>query len=133
MRQIVCVNVGNANEIVVVFKQSTGQDGVVHPTVTRFYFVREHRLHGIVTGMQSIKIMASLGDKLDRLLVSFKDAKVGGSTSFEVVILTFVSQVALLEWSDAVHDLITVSIHTYERAPQLVSNVRRYVHHAITH
>lgn len=27
---------------------------------------------------------------------------------------------ALLEWSDAVYDLITVSIHTYERAPQLV-------------
>jgi cleavage and polyadenylation specificity factor subunit 1 len=48
--------------------------------------------------------MASVGDKLDRLLVSFKDAKV-----------------ALLEWSDAVHDLITVSIHTYERAPQLIS------------
>ena len=29
-------------------------------------------------------------------------------------------QIALLEWSDAVHDLVTVSIHTYERAPQLV-------------
>lgn len=29
-------------------------------------------------------------------------------------------KIALLEWSDAIHDLITVSIHTYERAPQLV-------------
>lgn len=27
---------------------------------------------------------------------------------------------ALLEWSDTVYDLITVSIHTYERAPQVV-------------
>lgn len=27
--------------------------------------------------MESIKIMASLEDKLDRLLISFKDAKVG--------------------------------------------------------
>jgi hypothetical protein len=34
---------------------------------------------------------------------------------------TDITQIALLEWSAAVHDLITVSIHTYERAPQLVS------------
>ena len=30
-------------------------------------------------------------------------------------------QIALLEWSDAIHDLLTVSIHTYERAPQMES------------
>ncbi|KAH8992719.1 CPSF A subunit region-domain-containing protein [Lactarius akahatsu] len=74
------------------------------PTVTRFHFVREHRLHGTVTGLESVRIMSSFEDRLDRLLVSFKDAKI-----------------ALLEWSTAVHDLITVSIHTYERAPQLLS------------
>ncbi|KAL0062576.1 mRNA cleavage and polyadenylation factor subunit [Marasmius tenuissimus] len=73
-------------------------------TVTKIYHVREHRLHGIVTGMEGVKTVASIEDKLDRLLVSFKDAKI-----------------ALLEWSDAVNDLITVSIHTYERAPQLVA------------
>ncbi|TFK39321.1 CPSF A subunit region-domain-containing protein [Crucibulum laeve] len=85
--------------------KAVGQKSWLHfPTVTRFYFVREHHLHGIVTGMEGVKIMSSLEDRLDRLLVSFKDAKV-----------------ALLEWSDAVHDLITVSIHTYERAPQLLS------------
>lgn len=32
-------------------------------------------------------------------------------------------QIALLEWSTAVHDLVTVSIHTYERAPQLVRGI----------
>ncbi|KAF7341963.1 Protein CFT1 [Mycena venus] len=74
------------------------------PTVTRIYFVREHSLHGIVTGVEGIQVMASIEDKLDRLLVSFKDAKI-----------------ALMEWSDTVHDLVTVSIHTYERAPQLIS------------
>ncbi|GLB39375.1 putative CPSF A subunit region [Lyophyllum shimeji] len=85
--------------------KSVGQNGVVTPrTVTRFYLVREHRLHGIVTGMEGVKVIATLEDKLDRLLVSFKDAKV-----------------ALLEWSTAVHDVVTVSIHTYERAPQLMS------------
>jgi len=35
--------------------------------------------------------------------------------------LTDITQIALLEWSASLHDLITVSIHTYERAPQLVS------------
>ncbi|KAJ2917885.1 hypothetical protein MD484_g2498, partial [Candolleomyces efflorescens] len=77
---------------------------VQQATVTRMYFVREHKLHGTVTGLSGVKIISSLDDKLDRLLVSFKDAKI-----------------ALLEWSDAVHDLVPVSIHTYERAPQLMS------------
>ncbi|TDL22024.1 hypothetical protein BD410DRAFT_828742 [Rickenella mellea] len=76
----------------------------VVPTTARLYFLREHRLHGIITGLESLKIMSS-EDNLDRLLVSFKDAKI-----------------ALLEWSDVVHDLITVSIHTYERTPQMLSS-----------
>ncbi|TFY80517.1 hypothetical protein EWM64_g3505, partial [Hericium alpestre] len=85
--------------------KTTGLKGATGPpTVIRLYFVREHRLHGTVTGLESVRIISSIEDKLDRLLVSFKDAKI-----------------ALLEWSDAVHDLITVSIHTYERAPQLLS------------
>ncbi|EPQ53745.1 hypothetical protein GLOTRDRAFT_107026 [Gloeophyllum trabeum ATCC 11539] len=79
-------------------------DSAYANTRTRLYLIREHRLHGTVTGMESVKIMSTLEDKLDRLLVSFKDAKI-----------------ALLEWSTAVQDLITVSIHTYERAPQLMS------------
>ncbi|KAI0754932.1 CPSF A subunit region-domain-containing protein [Daedaleopsis nitida] len=85
--------------------KSTGQNGVPHsPTVNRFYLVREHRLHGTVTGLEAVRTVHSLEDKLDRLLVSFKDAKI-----------------ALLEWSDPIHDVITVSIHTYERAPQLMA------------
>jgi cleavage and polyadenylation specificity factor subunit 1 len=59
-----------------MYPQSTVQkESAGPPTVTRLYLIREHRLHGIVTGIESIKIMASL-DQLDRLLVSFKDAKV---------------------------------------------------------
>ncbi|KAI0731786.1 CPSF A subunit region-domain-containing protein [Fomitopsis betulina] len=83
--------------------KTNGQNGLLEPqTVTRFYLVREHRLHGIVTGIEAVRIVSSIEDNLDRLVVSFKDAKI-----------------ALLEWSDGIHDLITVSIHTYERAPQL--------------
>ncbi|KAH8116054.1 cleavage factor protein [Phellopilus nigrolimitatus] len=73
-------------------------------TTFRFYFIREYRLHGNVTGIEAVKIVSTAEDNLDRLVVSFKDAKV-----------------ALLEWSIPVHDLITVSIHTYERAPQMAS------------
>ncbi|KAF9527699.1 CPSF A subunit region-domain-containing protein [Crepidotus variabilis] len=74
------------------------------PSVTRFYLIREHRLHGMVTGMEGVRTVASQEDHLDRLLISFKDAKI-----------------ALLEWADSVYDLVTVSIHTYERAPQLLA------------
>lgn len=53
------------------------QKGPVHtPTVTRFYLVREHRVHGIITGIEGVRIVTSAQDSLDRLLVSFKDAKV---------------------------------------------------------
>lgn len=44
--------------------------------IIRLYFIREHRLHGIVTGVETVRIMSSIGGSLDRLLVSFKDAKV---------------------------------------------------------
>ena len=44
----------------------------------RIYLLREHHLHGIVTGMEAVRIMSSVEDGLDRLLVSFKDAKVCG-------------------------------------------------------
>jgi hypothetical protein len=50
------------------------------PTTQSFYFVREHRLHGMVTGIQPVRLMASAEDGLDRLIVSFKDAKVCGVT-----------------------------------------------------
>lgn len=86
----------------------------------RFYFVREHRLHGTVTGMERVRIVSSQEDGLDRLLVSFKDAKVSVSYS-PGYYRSYASQIALLEWSDSVNDLMTVSIHTYERAPQMVN------------
>ena len=69
--------------------------------------------------MEAIKVMASIDDKLDRLLVSFKDAKVRHPNFMKTQLSLFL-QIALLEWSDTLHDLVTVSIHTYERAPQLV-------------
>ena len=52
--------------------------------VVRLYLVREHRLHGIVTGVETVRIMSSNEDSLDRLLVSFKDAKVSSTYVLEI-------------------------------------------------
>lgn len=37
----------------------------------------QHQLHGEVTGLAALRTIESSVDGLDRLLVSFKDAKVG--------------------------------------------------------
>ncbi|KAG9018279.1 mRNA cleavage and polyadenylation factor subunit [Tulasnella sp. 427] len=76
---------------------------VIPSTVTRLKLLREHRLHGNVTGLASVKTIASSEDGLDRLVISFRDAKI-----------------SLMEWSDHIYDIVTVSIHTYERAPQVL-------------
>lgn len=64
--------------------------------------LRMHRLFGEVTGVLRVRTIASQYDGRDRVLLSFRDAKL-----------------ALMEWSDAYSDIHTVSIHTFERAPQL--------------
>jgi len=63
--------------VLIVSSQSTTQKDTLGPLMLiRLYLIREHRLHGIVTGLETVRIMSSIDDNLDRLLVSFKDAKV---------------------------------------------------------
>ena len=82
------------------YSQSTGLNGAARPpTVNCFYFVREHRLHRTVTGLEAVQTIHSLDDKLDRLLVSFKDAKVSSS-----VVLLYLSS----------HSLSTYRFNAYE-------------------
>ncbi|KAM0789430.1 hypothetical protein ACM66B_000255 [Microbotryomycetes sp. NB124-2] len=73
----------------------------LHHLVTR-------RLHGHVTSLARIRTLASKLDGADRVLVSFKDAKM-----------------ALLEWSPAAHDLIPVSLHTFEKLPQVAEGTAK--------
>lgn len=72
----------------------------------RLVQLRAHRLFGEVTGMVVVRTMASQVDQRERLLVSFTDAKL-----------------ALLEWDEVAGDVETVSIHTFERAPQLAAGL----------
>ena len=78
------------------------------------YHLRSHSINGIVTGLGKCRInsnaddatsSASEGEK-DTLVLSFKDAKM-----------------TLMQWSEVEADLITVSIHTYERASQMVEGL----------
>ncbi|EGF98089.1 uncharacterized protein MELLADRAFT_96156 [Melampsora larici-populina 98AG31] len=68
----------------------------------KVFHVLEHQLHGIVTGLQPITTIDTHVDGLDRLLVSFKDAKI-----------------TLLEWSHQQSDLVPISLHTFEKLPQI--------------
>lgn len=74
----------------------------------KLHQVRMHRLFGEVTGIRRVRTIASQYDGRDRLLLSFRDAKL-----------------ALMEWSDAYGDIHTISIHTFERAPQLATGLPR--------
>lgn len=73
----------------------------------QLHHIHTKTLFGTTTGLQATKTIESDSDGKDRLIVSFKDAKI-----------------ALLEWDQVSQSLATISIHTYERASQLVSDGR---------
>ncbi|SCZ90601.1 BZ3500_MvSof-1268-A1-R1_Chr9g10894 [Microbotryum saponariae] len=68
----------------------------------RLHHLVTRRLHGTVTSLARIRTLASKTDGADRVLVSFKDAKL-----------------SLLEWTASAHDLLPVSLHTFEKLPQV--------------
>ncbi|EFP85411.2 uncharacterized protein PGTG_11767 [Puccinia graminis f. sp. tritici CRL 75-36-700-3] len=68
----------------------------------KLFHLCEHRLHGRVTGLQRLTTLDTQEDGLDRLLVSFQDAKM-----------------TLLEWSNSAADLVPISLHTFEKLPQI--------------
>ncbi|WRT69124.1 protein CFT1 [Kwoniella shivajii] len=75
----------------------------------KLHLLAHHELNGIITGLAGIRTIESSVDGLDRLLVSFEHAKM-----------------ALLEWSRG--SISTVSLHTYERCPQMISgDLQTYV------
>ncbi|ORX39210.1 cleavage and polyadenylation specific protein [Kockovaella imperatae] len=82
---------------------------VQYETTRKLHLLTRHQVHGTVTGLAALRTIESSADGLDRLLVSFKDAKM-----------------VLLEWSRG--DIATVSLHTYERCSQMVNgDLQSYV------
>lgn len=57
-------------------QNGTNDSEITATTQARLRFVREYRLHGTITGLQRIQTIDTARDGLDRLLVSFKNAKV---------------------------------------------------------
>jgi hypothetical protein len=43
---------------------------------SELHLLREHRLHGVVSGLQRVRMVSAEGERVDRLLISFRDAKV---------------------------------------------------------
>lgn len=70
----------------------------------QLFHLQSNTLFGTITGVQATRTIESEDDGKDRLIISFKDAKI-----------------ALLEWDELGQTLATVSIHTYERTSQVVS------------
>lgn len=91
---------GDTLQIWQVRKQADTHDADPAP---QLYHVQTKSFFGVITGLQATRTIESDTDGKDRLVVSFKDAKI-----------------ALLEWDEVGQTLATVSIHTYERASQLV-------------
>lgn len=81
-----------------VWEVRVGQDGT-----SRLWHLKSTTFFGSITGLQATRTIESDKDGLDRILLSFKDAKI-----------------ALLEWSELDATFETVSIHTYERTTQMV-------------
>ncbi|OXG80075.1 protein CFT1 [Cryptococcus neoformans var. grubii Br795] len=80
-----------------------------YQTTRRLHLLTQHELNGTVTGLAATRTLESTIDGLDRLIVSFKEAKM-----------------ALLEWSRG--DIATVSLHTYERCSQMnTGDLQSYV------
>lgn len=73
--------------------------------------MRTLELHGIITGLARVRTLETGGDGLHRLLIGFREAKLG-----------------LMEWSIELNDLVPVSLHSYERLPQIVRPRRSYDH-----
>ncbi|KAI9088335.1 CPSF A subunit region-domain-containing protein [Phlyctochytrium arcticum] len=68
-------------------------------TIAKLELVAEFHLHGNITSMGVVRTVTSVGAVgMDSLLLSFRDAKM-----------------SLIEYSPATHDIVTVSIHYYER------------------
>jgi cleavage and polyadenylation specificity factor subunit 1 len=44
--------------------------------ISKLHLLREHRLHGVVSGLQRVRMVSTEGERIERLLISFRDAKV---------------------------------------------------------
>ncbi|GAA5932547.1 hypothetical protein JCM1841_004309, partial [Sporobolomyces salmonicolor] len=95
----------------------TARDSVLHvwalvesatdraqPTAS-LHHLKTRRVLGTVTSLSRVRTLASKADGCDRILVSFSDAKM-----------------SLMEWSQDDHDLLPVSLHTFEKLPQVADD-----------
>ncbi|KAL8292101.1 hypothetical protein RQP46_001567 [Phenoliferia psychrophenolica] len=81
---------------------------IEHGETATLQHVYSRRLHGSISSLSRVRTLASKHDGADRVLISFLDAKM-----------------ALMEWTPAVHELLPISLHTFEKLPQVVDGLAR--------
>ncbi|KAM0749012.1 hypothetical protein T439DRAFT_382097 [Meredithblackwellia eburnea MCA 4105] len=72
----------------------------------KLHLLYEKRLHGHITHIARVRTLASKKDGADRVLISFKDAKM-----------------SLMEWTPSAHELLPISLHTFEKLPQVAEGL----------
>ncbi|BGP01928.1 mRNA cleavage and polyadenylation factor subunit [Rhodotorula toruloides] len=90
----------------VVENGSAGEQTLPTPSSSSRRFTLSHlitrRLPGTITAIEAVKTLSTKRDGCERLLVAFEYAKM-----------------SLMEWSEEAHDLVPVSLHTFEKLPQV--------------
>ncbi|GAA5965654.1 hypothetical protein JCM3765_000915 [Sporobolomyces pararoseus] len=74
--------------------------------------LKTHKLlHGSISSLSVVKTLQTKRDGKDRILISFEQAKM-----------------SLMEWDEQLFDLISISLHTFEKLPQLVAGQTLLAH-----
>lgn len=97
LRNLVLARTNKLEIFDVVLLGASGQEA-------RLQHIASHTVHGIVTGLERVRTLDTAADGRHRLLVAFRDAKL-----------------SLMEWSPEAEELVPVSLHSYERLPEVVS------------
>ncbi|GAA6031493.1 hypothetical protein JCM8097_006482 [Rhodosporidiobolus ruineniae] len=94
-----------ANKSTLSVYQLVEQDNANEPPTAHLVHLLTRRLPGTIASLNRVRTLATKQDGCDRVLVSFLDAKM-----------------SLMEWSESEHDLVPVSLHTFEKLPQVAED-----------
>ncbi|GAA5973411.1 hypothetical protein JCM11641_006446 [Rhodosporidiobolus odoratus] len=96
---------GNKLHIYQVVQHSPSSPTSTCSTSARLSLLRSHLISGTVTSLDRVRTLATKEDGADRIVVGFAHAKM-----------------SLLEWSPQAHDLVPVSLHTFEKLGMVVDS-----------
>ncbi|GAA5823369.1 hypothetical protein JCM11251_007584 [Rhodosporidiobolus azoricus] len=90
-------------EVWEVLERDAGDESSLQ--TARLSLLLTRRLPGTITSLSRVRTLATKRDGCDRILVGFEAAKM-----------------SLMEWSPSEHDLVPISLHTFEKLPQVAED-----------